>query len=104
MTPPAPDTPPDAPRPPLPKAPGRLPAHGSGATLAAASVGFDRPNRSSSVQDWHPDVDTAVVWSAYARRQRRSEYLHRAKVAGAILVLTAVGFAAILGIDWFLRS
>lgn len=49
--------------------------------------------------DWHPDVDTAVVWSAYARRQRRANTLHRLKVVGAIVLLTALGFGAVLAAD-----
>ncbi len=63
-----------------------------------------RSSEPASVSDWHPDVDTAVVWSDYGRKQRRADLLHRVKVAAAVVVLTGLGFVAVLGIDWALHG
>ena len=59
---------------------------------------MSRSDPSPSVDDWHPDVDTAVIWTGDARRQRRDDLGHWLRVAGTILGLTFAGFAAVLAL------
>ncbi len=59
---------------------------------------MSRPAHRPPLDEWHPDVDTAVIWTGYARRQRRDDVAHWLRVGAAVVGLTFAGFAAVLAL------